>query len=393
MTSLTPYSSGPTGPTGPAGPSGAPGTGTGTGLGTGTETPDSADALLSVRDLTVEYRTDSGHAAAVERLSFDVRAGETLALVGESGSGKSAAAMALMGLLPPSARVGGSLRLRGRELIGLPERELRAVRGRRIGIIFQDALAALNPMMTVGDQITEAVAVHDPGLGRDALTERAADLLALVGIPAPRARLHAYPHEFSGGMRQRVMIAIGMANEPDLLIADEPTTALDVTVQAQILDVLRHVQERTGTAILLITHDLGVVAGVADRVLVMYGGRDLECGDAESVFYRPAHPYTRALLDALPRIDRRVPRLTQIPGRPDPPGRRPRGCPFQPRCAHAVPEVCATEPAAPLPLTALHTTACVRTHEIAPAPARDTAPAAQGPAAGDRAAESEGDPR
>ncbi|MFE1936867.1 ABC transporter ATP-binding protein [Streptomyces sp. NPDC059474] len=350
---------------------------------TGNDRPDTATDLLSVRDLTVEYRTDTGHAAAVERLSFDVHERETLALVGESGSGKSAAAMALMGLLPPSARVSGSLRFRGRELLGLPERELRAVRGRQIGIIFQDALAALNPMMTVGDQITEAVAVHDPGLGRDALTERAIDLLGLVGIPAPRSRLHAYPHEFSGGMRQRVMIAIGMANEPDLLIADEPTTALDVTVQAQILDVLRHVQERTGTSVLLITHDLGVVAGVADRVMVMYGGRNLECGDAESVFYRPAHPYTQALLEALPRIDRRVPRLTQIPGQPDPPGRRPRGCPFQPRCSHALPEVCGTEMGAAVRVSDLHTTACVRTHEIALATDREIA----------LATDREGDPR
>ncbi|MGW5170410.1 ABC transporter ATP-binding protein [Streptomyces nodosus] len=333
--------------------------------GLGVDRPDTAAGLLSVRDLTVKYRTDTGHAAAVERLSFDVRERETLAIVGESGSGKSAAAMALMGLLPPSARVSGSLRFRGQELLGLPERELRAVRGRRIGIIFQDALAALNPMMTVGDQITEAVAVHDPSLGREALTERAAGLLALVGIPSPRTRLYNYPHEFSGGMHQRVMIAIGMANEPDLLIADEPTTALDVTVQAQILDVLRHVQERTGTSVLLITHDLGVVAGVADRVMVMYGGRNLECGDVESVFYRPAHPYTRALLDALPRIDQRVPRLTQIPGQPDPPGRRPPGCPFQPRCSHTLPEVCGTEIAAPLRVSQLHTTACIRAHEIA----------------------------
>ncbi|MFD3487470.1 ABC transporter ATP-binding protein [Streptomyces sp. NPDC058665] len=325
---------------------------------------DPAAALLSVRDLTVEYKTDAGLVAAVERLSFDVGERQTLAIVGESGSGKSAAAMALMGLLPASARVTGSIRFRGRELLGLPERELRAVRGRHIGIIFQDALAALNPMMTVGDQIAEAVTVHDPTLGRKELAARAADLLGLVGIPSPEKRLHEYPHEFSGGMRQRVMIAMGMANEPDILIADEPTTALDVTVQAQILEVLRRVQERTGTSVLLITHDLGVVAGVADRVMVMYSGRNLELGGAESVFYEPSHPYTRALLDALPRIDRRVPRLTQIPGQLPPPGQRPRGCPFQPRCPHARPALCGTESASPLRVSTLHTTSCVRAHEI-----------------------------
>lgn len=339
---------------------------------TSLSSPSRADAgptdpgapLLSVRDLTVEYKTDAGMVAAVERLSFDVGERQTLAIVGESGSGKSAAAMALMGLLPPTARVTGSVRFRGQELLGRSERQLREVRGRRIGIIFQDALAALNPMMTVGAQIAEAVSVHDSSLGPKELAARAADLLGLVGIPSPETRLYEYPHEFSGGMRQRVMIAIGMANEPDILIADEPTTALDVTVQAQILDVLRHVQERTGTSVLLITHDLGVVTGIADRVMVMYGGRNLETGGAEAVFYQPSHPYTRALLDALPRIDRRVPRLAQIPGTPSPPGRRPPGCPFQPRCPHARPELCGTEPALPLQVADLHTTSCVRVREI-----------------------------
>ncbi|MGW6522849.1 ABC transporter ATP-binding protein [Streptomyces sp. NPDC054962] len=317
-------------------------------------------ALLSVSDVTVDYKTDAGWVTAVQHLSFDVGERQTLGIVGESGSGKSAAAMAIMGLLPPSARVTGSIRLRGRELLGSSERELRTVRGRHIGVIFQDALAALNPMMTVGDQIAEAIAVHDENASRKALQARAADLLHLVGIPAPEKRLGEYPHEFSGGMRQRVMIAIGMANEPDILIADEPTTALDVTVQAQVLEVIERVQERTGTSVLLITHDLGVVAGLADRVMVMYAGCNVEEGPAESVFYHPTHPYTRGLLDALPRIDRRASRLAQIPGQQPGPGQRPVGCPFQPRCPHAQPAQCGTEVVRPFQVGASHTTSCVQ---------------------------------
>ncbi|AXK31668.1 ABC transporter ATP-binding protein [Streptomyces armeniacus] len=326
--------------------------------------PSGASPLLSVRDLTVEYKTDAGWGTAVHRLSFDVGERQTLAVVGESGSGKSAAAMAIMGLLPSSARVTGSVRFRGRELLAYTEREMRTVRGRHISVIFQDALAALNPMMTVGDQIAEAISVHDPGAGRKSVHASAAELLDLVGIPAPQTRLRDYPHEFSGGMRQRVMIAIGMANEPDILIADEPTTALDVTVQAQVLEVIERVQERTGTSVLLITHDLGIVAGLADRVMVMYSGCNLEEGSAEAVFDRPAHPYTRGLLGALPRIDRRVPRLVQIPGQPPALGERAAGCPFQPRCAHVRPTLCGTEPPAPLQLSASHTTSCVRAPQI-----------------------------
>ncbi|GGO93147.1 ABC transporter ATP-binding protein [Wenjunlia tyrosinilytica] len=320
--------------------------------------------LLRVRDLTVEYRTDSGTAVAVEGLSFDVAEGQTLGIVGESGSGKSAASMAIMGLLPRSARVTGSIRFRGRELLSLADSELREIRGRRIAVIFQDALAALNPMMTVGAQIAEAVRVHDPSTSRASLVERATELLDVVGIPSPATRLGQYPHEFSGGMRQRVMIAMGIANEPDILIADEPTTALDVTVQAQVLDVIRRVQERTRTSVMLITHDLGVVAGLADRVMVMYAGRKVEEGPVEPVFYEPSHPYTRGLLAALPRIDRRTARLTQIPGRPPQPGERPAGCPFQPRCPHAEPAVCGDAGTVPVAVADSHSTACVRVHEI-----------------------------
>ncbi|MFI6403277.1 ABC transporter ATP-binding protein [Streptomyces sp. NPDC050548] len=322
-----------------------------------------AAPLLSVRGLSVSYRTDAGPVAALDRLSFDLHAGETLSIVGESGSGKSAASLAVMGLLPRNATASGSVRFRGRELLSLSDRELRTVRGRRIAMVFQDALAALNPMMTVGAQLAEAVSVHDPSVSRAALRERAVDLLDLVGIPDARTRAGQYPHELSGGMRQRVMIATGIANEPDVLIADEPTTALDVTVQAQVLDVLARVQERTKSAILLITHDLGVVAGLADRVLVLYCGRKMEEAPVEPLFYQPAHPYTRGLLAALPRIDRSTRRLAQIAGQLPSPNERPPGCPFQNRCPHAD-ERCAESPP-PVPVGEGHTAACVRAHEIA----------------------------
>ncbi|MFK0107529.1 ABC transporter ATP-binding protein [Streptomyces sp. NPDC091217] len=327
------------------------------------ETGGAAAPLLSVRDLSVTYRTDAGPVAALDRLSFDLRAGETLAVVGESGSGKSAASLALMGLLPRNAVAEGSVRFRGRELLNLSDRDMRAVRGRRVAMVFQDALAALNPMMTVGAQLAEAVSVHDPSVSRAALRERAVELLDLVGIPDPRTQAGQYPHELSGGMRQRVMIASGIANEPDVLIADEPTTALDVTVQAQVLDVLARVQERTRSAILLITHDLGVVAGLADRVLVLYCGRKMEEAPVEPLFYRPSHPYTRGLLAALPRIDRTTRRLAQIAGQPPSPTERPPGCPFRNRCPHAD-ERCAASPR-PVAVGEGHTAACVRAHEIA----------------------------
>ncbi|MYS86214.1 ABC transporter ATP-binding protein [Embleya scabrispora] len=320
--------------------------------------------VLSVRDLTVTYRTDSGPVTAVERLSFDVAPGETLGIVGESGSGKSAATMAIMGLLPRNATAEGSVLFRGRELLDLSDREMRPIRGKQLAVIFQDALAALNPMMTVGAQVAEAVSVHDASRGSQALRERTVELLDLVGIASPRDRVDQYPHELSGGMRQRVMIAMGIANDPALLIADEPTTALDVTVQAQVLDVIERVQERTHTSVLLITHDLGVVAGIADRVMVMYCGRKLEESPVDSLFHHPAHPYTTGLLGALPRIDRRAERLVQIPGQPPLPSERPTGCPFQPRCPHVVPSVCGDVDAPPLAIDATHTTACVRFHEI-----------------------------
>ncbi|GAA1023832.1 hypothetical protein Aple_008680 [Acrocarpospora pleiomorpha] len=320
--------------------------------------------VLTVHDLTVRYQGDAGFVTAVEGLTFTLGAGQTLGIVGESGSGKSAASTAIMGLLPGSARVTGSVRLNGRELLGLGERELRDVRGRDIAIIFQDALAALNPMMTIGAQLVEAMDVHDRAAPARALRERAAELLDLVGIPSPATRLGQYPHEFSGGMRQRVLIAMGIANEPDVLIADEPTTALDVTVQAQVLDTIRRVQDRTRTSVVLITHDLGVVAGLADRVLVMYAGRKAEEGPVESIFYRPSHPYTAGLLGSLPRVDRRMARLPYIPGQPPSPAARMAGCRFLPRCEHAEPAACGVGEPRYLEVGEGHATACVRVHEI-----------------------------
>ncbi|MGK5546995.1 ABC transporter ATP-binding protein [Streptomyces sp. URMC 127] len=290
--------------------------------------------LLSVADLTVTFPTRRGPVRAVDSLSFAVDSGRTLGIVGESGSGKSAASLAVLGL-HTGARVTGSVRLGGRELTGLPERELRRLRGRRMAMVFQDPLSGLHPYYTVGEQIAEHHRAHF-GSRRAAARRRAAEMLGEVGIPEPARRAGEYPHQFSGGMRQRVMIAMALACEPELLIADEPTTALDVTVQAQILELIARLQEQRGLAVVLITHDLGVVARVAHEVLVMYGGRAAEQAPVDELFAAPAHPYTRGLLDSLPRLDDGddVP-LRVIPGSPpsllDPAP----GCAFAPRCPRA----------------------------------------------------------
>ncbi|WP_426362231.1 ABC transporter ATP-binding protein [Streptomyces sp. E-08] len=290
--------------------------------------------LLSVRDLTVTFPTRHGSVRAVDSLSFDVAPGRTLGIVGESGSGKSVTSLAVMGL-HTGAEVSGSVTLDGRELVGLAERELNRLRGRRMAMIFQDPLSSLHPYYTVGEQIAEHHRVHF-GSRRAAARDRAVEALGEVGIPEPRRRAGEYPHQFSGGMRQRVMIAMALACEPDLLIADEPTTALDVTVQAQILDLIARLQEDRGLAVVMITHDLGVVARVAHDVLVMYGGRAAEHAPVDALFAAPAHPYTRGLLDSLPRLDDEddAP-LRAIPGSPpsllDPAP----GCAFAPRCSRA----------------------------------------------------------
>ncbi|MFH8368413.1 ABC transporter ATP-binding protein [Streptomyces sp. NPDC018031] len=287
--------------------------------------------LLSVRDLSVTFRTAHGPVRAVDSLGFDVRPGRTLGIVGESGSGKSVTSMAVMGL-HTDAEIGGSVTLGGQELIGLPERRLNRLRGRKMAMIFQDPLSSLHPYYTVGEQIAEHHRVHFRS-GRRAARARAVEALAEVGIPEPRRRAGEYPHQFSGGMRQRVMIAMALACEPELLIADEPTTALDVTVQAQILELLARLQQDRGLAVVMITHDLGVVARVAHEVLVMYGGRAAEQAPVERLFATPAHPYTRGLLDSLPRLDDRDDEpLRAIPGSPPSLLTPAPGCAFAPRC-------------------------------------------------------------
>jgi oligopeptide/dipeptide ABC transporter ATP-binding protein len=296
----------------------------------------SETALLSVEDLRVRFWTSRGLVHAVNGITFDVRPGETLGLVGESGCGKSVTALATMGILPRAARIPtGSIKLDGRELVGLPERAWRRVRGKEIAMIFQDPMTSLNPVLTVGAQLREAIEEH-LDLDRKGATARAVELLEQVGIPAAKDRLKSYPHQFSGGMRQRVMIAIALACEPKLLIADEPTTALDVTVQAQILELMKDLRERLGMAILLITHDLGVVAEMVDEVAVMYAGRIVERGPVAEVFAEPQHPYTEALLRSIPRVGMRYTQpLAAIRGMVPSPLEWQAGCRFAPRCDYA----------------------------------------------------------
>jgi peptide/nickel transport system ATP-binding protein len=302
-----------------------------------------ATPLLSVRDLTVSFKTDDGLVKAVNGVSFDLYPGETLAIVGESGSGKSVASMAVMRLLPSYAQIEGSIQFDGMDLLGLSDRAMRRLQGDAIAMVFQDPMTALNPVFRVGDQLVEAIRIHN-NVSKAGARRRAVDLLDLVGIPEAKLRVDNYPHEFSGGMRQRAMIAMGIANEPKLLIADEPTTALDVTIQAQVLEVMKVAQEATGAAMMLITHDLGLVAGVAERVQVMYGGRLFETGDTKTIFYRSSNPYTRGLMTSIPSVAGRTEhRLQPIPGSPPSAIDLPRGCSFRPRCPHAA-ELCFTEP-------------------------------------------------
>ena len=292
--------------------------------------PDPDGRLLSVRDLRVTFRAKRP-VQAVNGVSYDLAAGEHVGLVGESGSGKSAAALALVRLLPDYAELGGSVTLEGTDLMSLSERELRGVRGDRVGIVYQDPFSSLNPVLTVGKQLTEVIRKHRR-LGGRAARKEAARMLETVGVSNSEARISDHPHQFSGGMRQRAVIAMAVSPRPALLIADEPTTALDVTVQAQILELLQQLTSEHGTTMLLITHDLGVVAGVTQRLMVMYGGRIVEASTTEDVFARPAHPYTVALHRSLPRIDARQERLVTIEGQPPDPTRPIEGCPFAPRC-------------------------------------------------------------
>jgi oligopeptide/dipeptide ABC transporter ATP-binding protein len=294
-------------------------------------------SLLSVEDLRVEFWTRRGTVHAVNGVSFDIAPGETLGIVGESGCGKSVTSLAILGILPRAGRVtGGRAVFEGEDLIGRPDRELRKIRGKEIAMIFQDPMTSLNPVLTVGRQIRESIETHFD-LDRKQAEKRVVELLDQVGIPEAKRRARDYPHQFSGGMRQRAMIAMALACEPKLLIADEPTTALDVTIQAQILDLLRALVAERDTALVMITHDLGVVAGMCERVHVMYGGMVMETGPAEDVFRSPRHPYTLGLLQSVPRLDTpRGRKLHPIEGAPRDMLRPPSACPFAPRCAYEV---------------------------------------------------------
>ncbi|HEX8761422.1 MAG TPA: ABC transporter ATP-binding protein [Pseudonocardiaceae bacterium] len=325
----------------------------------------SGDVVLDVADLTVEFRTDEGRVQAVRGVSFQLHRGEVLGIVGESGSGKSVTSLAAMGLLPGSAQVSGSVRFSSRlggrsgntELLGASDTEFSRVRGQGIGMIFQDPMTSLNPVYTVGYQIAEAIRAHQD-VTREAAAKQAVELLDLVSIPNPTERARSYPHELSGGMRQRVVIAIAMANHPEVIIADEPTTALDVTVQAQIMEALRTAKVETAAAMLLITHDLGVIAGQADRVLVMYAGKVVEAGTVEEIFYAPRMPYTLGLLGSLPRLDVATERLYPISGAPPSVINMSPGCPFAARCPLAAAICEAEEPPLARTGTAGHLSAC-----------------------------------
>jgi oligopeptide transport system ATP-binding protein len=295
----------------------------------------SGEQILEVDGLDVRFSTPEGVVEAVNGVSFNVGEGETVGVVGESGSGKSQIFMTVMGLLATNGRATGSVRYRGKQLLGMPANALNTIRGGRMAMIFQDPMTSLNPYLTVRRQLTEVLIQHKK-MSESQAARTAIELLDRVRIPEPQKRINQYPHEFSGGMRQRVMIAMAMLCKPDLLIADEPTTALDVTIQAQIIELMKELQEGSRAAIVLITHDLGVIAGLSDRVMVMYAGRIVETGTAREIFYDPQHPYTKGLLKSMPRLDeRRAEFLETIPGQPPNLQRLPPGCPFRPRCPYA----------------------------------------------------------
>jgi oligopeptide/dipeptide ABC transporter ATP-binding protein len=293
-----------------------------------------ADPILSIRDLVVEFTTEDGVVKAVDGITYDIYPGETLGIVGESGSGKSVSTMSLLGLIPqpPGRIVRGEALYKGKDLLKVSKKELRRIRGNDIAMVFQDPMTSLNPVLKIGFQIAEAIKTHNPGVKDGAADKRAVELLKTVGVPNPERRVDQYPHEFSGGMRQRAMIAMAIANQPSVLIADEPTTALDVTIQAQILEVLKKAQDETHAATILITHDLGLIAELADRVIVMYAGKVVELGDVATIFSNPRHPYTIGLMDSLPKLTAEEEWLRPIPGQPPSLINRPPGCPFHPRC-------------------------------------------------------------
>ncbi len=324
------------------------------------------EPLLSIRDLVVEFKTEDGIVHAVDGVSYDIFPGETLGIVGESGSGKSVSTLALLGLipLPPGRIVSGTAMFKGKDLLKLKKRALRRVRGNEVAMIFQDPMTSLNPVLTVGSQLGEAITTHFPDEKDDAVKARVVELLRLVGVPNAETRYGQYPHEFSGGMRQRAMIAMAITNSPSLLIADEPTTALDVTIQAQVLEVMKRVQQETQAATIMITHDLGIVAEMCDRVLVMYAGHIVEAGDVTTIFRSPRHPYTIGLMNSLPKLTEDEEWLEPITGSPPSLIDLPSGCPFHPRCFLAQ-ERCRQEnpPLAPVEGSG-HLTACHFSDEL-----------------------------
>ena len=325
------------------------------------------EPVLSIRDLAVQFTTDDGVVRAVDGISYDVYAGETLGIVGESGSGKSVSTMSILGLIPqpPGKITSGQALFKGRDLLKLSRRELRHVRGNDVAIVFQDPMTSLNPVLKVGFQIGEAMKAHHPNLSDQEIERKGINLLKLVGIPQAERRYSQYPHEFSGGMRQRAMIAMAISNDPALLIADEPTTALDVTIQAQILEVLKLAQEETHAATILITHDLGLIAEMADRVIVMYAGKIVENADVHTIFRAPRHPYTIGLMDSLPKLTEDEEWLRPIPGQPPSLINRPSGCPFHPRCFLSQGRARCREEEPPLrEIAPKHTSACHFAEEL-----------------------------
>jgi oligopeptide/dipeptide ABC transporter ATP-binding protein len=325
------------------------------------------DPVLAVRDLVVEFHTEDGVVKAVDGIDWDIYPGEVLGIVGESGSGKSVSTLTLLGLIPqpPGRVVRGEAIFKGRDLLKLKTRELRTIRGREMAMVFQDPMTSLNPVLTVGDQLAEAVKTHFPDKKADEVKAHVIRMMKAVGIPNAERRVDQYPHEFSGGMRQRAMIAMAISNDPAVLIADEPTTALDVTIQAQILEVLKLAQEETHAATILITHDLGLIAEMADRVIVMYAGKIVENADVHTIFKAPRHPYTIGLMDSLPRLTLDEDWLRPIPGQPPSLINRPPGCPFHPRCFLSQGRARCREEEPPLrEIAAKHTTACHFAEEL-----------------------------
>ena len=338
------------------------------------------EPTLAVNGLTTQISTSRGLLRAVDDVSYEVRPGETLGVVGESGSGKSMTVLSLLGLLPRGAKVtAGQAFLQGRDLLKMSKKELRLVRGQQASMVFQDPMTSLNPVLTVGYQLAEALRAHGRVRQRSQVRDRVVELLEQVGIPDPKDRVDAFPHEFSGGMRQRVVIAMAMANRPDLIIADEPTTALDVTIQAQVLDLLKEARSTTGAATILITHDLGLLAEMADRVVVMYAGRVVEAAEVDTIFTAPRHPYTIGLMASRPRVTS-AQRMVPISGQPPDPLDLPEGCAFHPRCSlEQGRSLCRQQVPALLRAGAAHVSACHFHEELSPARSGSTSPSDGGP--------------